>query len=161
SSSTNQIPNYEIPLFDDLGGNECLVDVTHGAVDFVAAGENDPVGELNLWYHLLNCGFALPMIGETDFWSQNALVGATRTYVKLHTPPTGDVGYSSWLEGVRAGRLYFGDGRSHLIDYCANDQLVGEGQLRMPKATWLDLSVKVAARLDSKPFNVEAKRQRQ
>jgi hypothetical protein len=36
---------------DGLGGNECIVDVTHGLVDFLACGNSAPVFELNLWYH--------------------------------------------------------------------------------------------------------------
>src|SRR5262249_16385583 len=127
--ASTDLPNYDIPPMDGLGGNECLVDVPHGVVDFLAAGEAQPVQELNLWYHLLNCGFPIPMVGETDFTASRPRVGASRTYVKLTERPAGDGGYRAWLDGVRAGRVYFGDGRSHLVDFSVDGHPVGAGPL--------------------------------
>jgi hypothetical protein len=150
-----ELPNFEIPAFEGIGGNECLVDVAHGAVDFVAGGENQPVTDLNLWYHLLDCGFAVPMVGETDFpvGARTRRVGTVRTYVGLKAPPSGDGGYEAWTEGIRSGRLYFGDGRSHVIDFQANDRPVGTGPLDLPKGGKVTLRARVAAWLDPTPHD--------
>jgi hypothetical protein len=149
--SSAELPNYEIPPLDGLGANEFLVDVTHGLVDFIAATELHPVMELNLWYHVLNSGFAVPMAGETDFVTSRPRAGTGRTYVRLGDPPSGDEGYSDWVEGVRSGRLYFGDGRSHLMDFRAGGLMVGQGPLELPEPGKVILSAQVAAWLGPTP----------
>lgn len=149
--NSDELPNYEIPPLDGLGANECLVDVTHGLVDFIAAMELHPVMELNLWYHILNCGFPVPMAGETDFVGSRPRAGTGRTYVRLDSPPVGDQGYSAWVAGLRSGRLYFGDGRSHLMDFRADGHPSGDGPLALPKASQVTVSAQVAAWLDDTP----------
>jgi hypothetical protein len=158
--TSKELPNYDIPAMIDLGANECLVDVTHGLVDFVAGCEHSAVDDLNPWYHLLNCGFPIPMIGETDFLAGRSRVGSGRTYVKLENRPIGDDGYSAWVEGLRAGRVYFGDGRSHLIDFKINEQPVGAASINLRKPGKVILTVNVACRLEPNPFDLED-RQRQ
>jgi hypothetical protein len=64
---STELPNYEIPPMDGIGTQEAIVDITHGVTDFLSGTNTFPVAELNAWYHLLNCGFRLAMIGETDF----------------------------------------------------------------------------------------------
>jgi len=153
--NSSQLPNYEIPPLDGLGANECLVDVAHGYVDFLAGGESRPVADLNVWYHLLSCGFPIPMIGETDFpvGAGTRVMGTVRTYVKLDNPPRDDAGYDAWVAGIQAGRLYFGDGRSHLLDVRANEVRAGEGPLAMSRPGRINLSISVAALLDENPVN--------
>jgi hypothetical protein len=65
--TSDELPNYEIPRFDAIGANEFIIDVAHEAVDFTSGAEFSPVAELNIWYHFLNCGFRVAMLGETDF----------------------------------------------------------------------------------------------
>jgi hypothetical protein len=150
-----ELPNYDIPAFDDIGAAECLVDVTHGVVDFLSGCRNQAEVELNLWYHLLNCGFRIPLIAETDFVYWSARAGAGRTYVRLDGATTGNAGYEAWAEGIRAGRLYAGDGRSHFIDFRANGQPVSSAPLQLPGPGRVTLSAQVAARLEPTPFDVD------
>ena len=160
TSNPHVIPNYEIPKVFGLGANECLVDVTHGLVDFVAGCERSDVADLTPWYHLLNCGFRIPMIGETDFVALFARVGAGRTYVKLDSRPVGDAGYDAWLEGIRAGRVYFGDGRSHFIDLSANGHPVGGPPLELHHPGKVVLTANIACRLEPTPFDLDAQQRR-
>ena len=158
SVNSTQLPNYEIPPLEGLGANEMLVDVTHGLVDFAAGGESHPVVDLNVWYHLLNCGFFIPMIGETDFpvGAGTRRVGTVRTYVGLDTAPHGDAGYDAWVEGIKAGRLYFGDGRSHIFDLRVNGQPLGAIPLELAHPGAVTLSAKIAARLEEHPVDPQA-----
>lgn len=152
---TLDLPNYEIPRYN-LGANECLVDVTYGLIDFVSGGHDHPTFELNFWYHLLNSGFQIPMIGETDSPYLGSRPGMGRTYVKLQRNPIGDNGYDEWVEGIKSGRLYFGDGRSHLLDFRVNAHLLGEGPLELSSPAAVVFSAKVAAWLDDTPIDPDA-----
>ena len=83
-SSTDELPNYEMPGFDGIGANEYVVDVTHDAVDFISAVDTPSIWELNVWYHTLNAGFRARISGETDFpCIYDEKVGLGRSYVKL------------------------------------------------------------------------------
>lgn len=153
---STELPNYEVPPFDGIGANEYIVDVTHRvpgpagelvpAVDFISTVDTPYVWELNIWYHTLNVGFRTRISGETDFpCIYGERVGLGRSYVKLD----GELNYEDWCEGIRAGRNYVGDGKSHLLDFQANEQLMGEGDstLRLAQAGNVKLSAKVAAML--------------
>ncbi|MBO0797661.1 MAG: CehA/McbA family metallohydrolase, partial [Blastocatellia bacterium] len=153
---TDQLPHYEMPKFDGIGANEYIVDVTHDTVDFISAVDTPSVWELNIWYHTLNSGFRTRISGETDFpCIYGERVGLGRSYVKLE----GKLTYDAWVEGVRAGRSYVSDGRSHLVEFSVNGLLVGtqgsEVKLRGPEA--VHVTAKVAARLDEQP-NEEIRR---
>jgi hypothetical protein len=151
--SSDELPNYEIPRFDSIGANEFIVDLAHDAVDFVSGTEYNSSTELNFWYHTLNCGFRAQMLGETDFpCISGERVGVGRTYVGLAQPPIGDAGYGAWIEGIRNGRLYFGDGRSHFIDYRIDGHNVGAGALELPQPGKVTVSARIAARLEEKPI---------
>lgn len=155
ATDSTALPNYEIPPFDNAGANECIVDVTHGAVDFMSGAETSPVAELNGWYHILNCGFRVAMVGETDFPCLfDERVGVGRSYVGLDQPPADDTGYQSWVEGIRQGRLYFGDGRSHFIDYRINGHDLGGKDVQLPKPQMVTVTAGIAARLEEKPLDV-------
>ena len=135
-----QLPGAAV---DGIGANEYVVDVTHDvpgpdgkpvpAVDFISTVDTPYVWELNMWYHTLNCGFRTRASGETDFpCIYGERVGLGRSYVKLD----GKLDYAAWCEGIRRGRSYVGDGRSHLMEFKVNDARIGENgsELRLSAA---------------------------
>ncbi|HEY3137926.1 MAG TPA: CehA/McbA family metallohydrolase [Blastocatellia bacterium] len=147
---TNELPNYEMPKFDGIGANEYVVDVTHDAVDIISAVDTPSVWELNVWYHTLNAGFRTRISGETDFpCIYGERVGLGRSYVKLDKK----LDFDAWVDGVRDGRSYVSDGKSHLIDFRVNGQLVGVGgsEVKLAKPESVRVTVNVAARLDEQP----------
>ena len=148
--ASTELPNVDLPPFDGIGANEFIVDVAHDAVDFISAVDTPYVDELNIWYHTLNCGFRTRIGGETDFpCITDERVGGGRSYV--HIP--GRLAYDDWCEGLRAGRSYVSDGRSHLMDFAANGRRVGEEDsvLRLDAPSALTLSASVACLLTEAP----------
>ncbi len=156
------LPTYEVPPFNGIGANEYIADVTHmvpgpdgqpvPAVDFLSMVDTPSVWELNIWYHTLNCGFRTRISGETDFpCIYGERVGLGRSYVKLD----GRLTYNDWCEGIRNGRNYVGDGRSHLIDFQVNNVQMGVNgsELRLAKADTVLVTAKVAARLNETPID--------
>jgi hypothetical protein len=140
--SAQQIPNYLMPMMDGIGANEYLVDIAHGMCDFISTVDTPANWELNIWYHTLNCGFRGRISGETDFpCIYGERVGLGRSYVHLD----GKLNFDDWVEGIKNGRCYVGDGLSHLMDFSVNGQEVGtnnsEVQLAAPG------TVKVKARV--------------
>jgi len=157
---STELPTFVVPPFNGIGANEYIVDVTHEvpgpdgklvpAVDFMSTVDTPYPWELNIWYQTLNAGFRTRISGETDFpciYSER--VGLGRSYVKLGAQWT----YEDWCEGIRAGRNYVSDGLSHLLDFQANDTVMGENgsQLSLPKPAPVMFKVRVAARLDETP----------
>src|SRR5262247_613299 len=148
-SKGDALPNYELPRFDGIGANEYIVDVTHDAVDFISTVDTPAPWELNIWYHTLNSGFRARISGETDFpCIYGERVGLGRSYVKLDK-----LDYNGWAEGVRDGRAYVSDGKSHLIDFRVNDLLVGtqKSEVKLDKPGTARVTARVAARLDEQP----------
>ncbi len=144
------LPNMEIPPYDGIGANEYIVDVTHDAVDFISAVDTPAPYELNIWYHTLNCGYRCRISGETDFpCIYGERVGLGRVYVKL---ADGKLDFDRWTEGIKAGRSYVGDGRSHLVDFKVDDVSVGENgsELKLAKPGMVKVSANVSAYLDEK-----------
>ncbi|HEV2392928.1 MAG TPA: CehA/McbA family metallohydrolase [Verrucomicrobiae bacterium] len=157
---TSELPNYIVPPYSGIGANEYIVDVTHlvpgpdghlaPAVDFMSLVDTPYVWELNMWYHTLNVGFRTRVSGETDFpciyWDR---VGLGRSYVKL----TGKLIYSAWCEGIRQGRNYVSDGRSHLLDFKINGVAMGEkgSQFDLQTPAIVNVTARVAALLDPQP----------
>jgi hypothetical protein len=157
---TNSLPNYIVPPFDGIGANEYIVDVTHElpgpdgkplpAVDFLSMVDTPYVWELNMWYQTLNVGYRTRISGETDFpCIYGEKVGLGRSYVKLD----GKLDYDQWCEGIRAGRNYVSDGKSHLMGFKINDAAVGErgSELKLTQPATVKVSAKVAARLNEQP----------
>lgn len=152
SVNDTKLPNYTIPPFDGIGANEYIVDVVHGAVDFISAVDTPIFWELNIWYHTLNCGYNTRISGETDFpCIYGERVGLGRSYVKLGKEK---LDYDVWAEKLRDGRSYVGDGYSHLIDFNVNGLGVGEpgdqgrtSVLAIKAGTPLKVKTKVAALL--------------
>ncbi len=158
-SATNEPFNFVVPPFNGIGANEYIVDVTHDvpgpdgklvpAVDFLSMVDTPCVWELNIWYQTLNAGFRTRISGETDFpCIYGERVGLGRSYVKLD----GKLTYDDWCEGIRAGRNYVGDGKSHLLDFKANDVAMGEhgSELKLTQPGTVKLTARVAARLADK-----------
>jgi hypothetical protein len=157
---TSDLPHYVVPPFSGIGANEYIVDVTHEvpgpdgrpvpAVDFISTVDTPYVWELNIWYHTLNCGFRTRASGETDFpCIYGERVGLGRSYVKLD----GKLDFDRWCEGIRQGRSYVGDGRSHLMELRVQDREVGEegSELRLDSPQTVRVTAKVAALLDERP----------
>ncbi len=160
-SATDDLPNYIVPPFNGIGACEYIVDVTHEvegpagkpvpAVDFLSMVDTPHTWELNIWYHTLNAGFRTRVSGETDFpCIYGERVGLGRAYVKLD----GRLSYDAWCEGIRSGRAYVSDGKSHLMDFKANTQELGVNgsEIRLPKPATIKLTAKVAAMLDTRPY---------
>jgi hypothetical protein len=149
---STELPNYEIPPMDGIGTQEAIVDVTHGVVDFLSGCDTAPVAELNAWYHMLNCGFRLAMIGETDFpCITGDRVGVGRSYVKLDKRPVGDSGYEAWVHSLQLGRLYCGDGRSHFLEFAVNGAASGEEDVELAAPGAVDVTATVVARVEPEP----------
>ncbi len=157
----NKLPSYQVPPFNGIGANEYIVDVTHlvegpdgqlvPAVDFISTVDTPSIWELNIWYHTLNCGFRTRISGETDFpCIYGERVGLGRSYVKLD----GKLDFDSWCAGIQAGRNYVSDGRSHIIDFKVNDVEMGVAgsQLDLDASGKVEITAKVAARLNEKPI---------
>ena len=125
---SDDLPNWEIPGFATVGLNEALVDVVHGAIDFIGSAQEYPVYELNSWYHILNAGFDLVMMGETDYPCLfDERVGVGRTYVPSAVAPRGTHGAETYLASIGDPRTYFGDGRSHFSQIQIDAQRTASG----------------------------------
>ena len=124
----DSLPNFNMPRFDGIGANEYVVDVVHGACDFISSVDTPIIWELAIWYHTLNCGYTCRISGETDFpCIYGDRVGLGRVYVKLDSKPSAQkLNYDEWVFGLRDGRSYCGDGLSHLYDFSINGFGVGE-----------------------------------
>jgi hypothetical protein len=157
---STELPNYTVPPFKGIGANEYIVDVTHEvpgpdgktirAVDFISTVDTPYPWELNIWYHTLNVGFRTRISGETDFpCIYGERVGLGRSYVKLDGP----LKYDDWCEGIRQGRNYVSDGKSHILDFQANGVRMGEkeSELKLSSAGTVHVSARVAARLNETP----------
>lgn len=161
--ASQTLPNFEMPKFDGIGANEYIVDVVHGACDFISAVDTPIIWELSIWYHTLNCGYRARISGETDFpCIYGERVGLGRSYVKLGGQPSQSLDYDAWVNGIRDGRSYVGDGLSHLIDFRVSDgdQSLGVGEpgegreaslLAAQKGDKLTITARAAAYLDETP----------
>jgi hypothetical protein len=108
--------------------------------------------ELNIWYHTLNAGYKARISGETDFpCIYGEKVGLGRSYVRQ---PKLD--YTDWVHGIRDGRNYVSDGKSHLLDFKVNNVEMGTGDstLKMAAPGPVKVTAKVAALLGEKPDDV-------
>jgi len=167
TQTSSDLPTYEVPPFNSIGANEFIADVTHKvlgpngklvpAVDFLSMVDTPYVWELNIWYHILNCGFRTRVSGETDFpCIYGERVGLGRSYVKLDNK----LNYNDWCEGIRLGRNYVGDGRSHIIDFQVDHVEMGtkNSELQISKPGTVLTKAKVAALLNTQPIPGIAKR---
>jgi len=148
------LPNYVVPPFNGIGANEYIVDVTHQvsgpdgksvpAVDFISLVDTPCLWELNMWYHTLNVGYRTRGSGETDFpCIYGEKVGLGRSYVKLD----GKLDYDRWCEGIRQGRSYVSDGKSHLMNFKVNELEVGQNgsELKLQAPASVKVTAQIAA----------------
>ncbi len=151
------LPDYAMPPFDGIGANEYIVTVAHGACDFISTVDTPAIWELNIWYHTLNCGFRSRISGETDFpCIYGERVGLGRVYVKGEKGQDPD--FDSWAQGLKHGRSYCGDGRSHLFDFRVGGAALGEpgpggriSQLELAEPGPVSISLDAAALLAPEP----------
>ncbi|MFO0878068.1 MAG: CehA/McbA family metallohydrolase [Gemmataceae bacterium] len=155
-----ELPNYIIPPMNSIGANEYLVDIAHDHCDFLSTVDTPAVWELNIWYHTLNCGYRCRISGETDFpCIYGERVGIGRSYVHL----SGKLNFEDWIQGIKDGRAYVCDGKSHLMDFEVQGQAVGikGSEIRLAGPGEIELRANVAALLEPKPTaETEAIRQR-
>ena len=147
---TRELPSYKVPPFNGIGANEYIVDVTHGLCDFISTVDTPAVWELNIWYHTLNCGYRCRISGETDFpCIFGDRVGLGRSYVHLD----GKLNFDDWAEGIKRGRCYVSDGKSHLMDFTVNGQGVGlkNSEIKLAAPGKVTVKATVAALLEPKP----------
>ena len=151
-----RLPNYVIPPMNGIGAQEFLVQAAHDAVDFISTVDTPYVWELNVWYHMLNCGFDIKASGETDFpciYSER--VGLGRSYVKIDNSEK--LNYPEWVKGLEAGRSYVSDGFSHLMDFQVEGVEAGgaEGStVKIDAPQKVRITANVAAWLDKQPRTV-------
>jgi hypothetical protein len=94
--------SYNIPLPDWRGfPRELPLDVALARVDFLAA-EIMTNGLYWLWYSMLNAGFHLPVLGDSDLECYWPTVGRYHAAFPLPTDET--LTYTKFIEAVREGR---------------------------------------------------------
>jgi hypothetical protein len=158
------LPTFNIPAFDGIGANEFIMNVPHlvegpagtqvPAVDFISTMDTDRVAELNIWYHVLNCGFRVRASGETDFpCISGERVGLGRVYARVD----GTLEFDRWCDAIAAGRSYVSDGRTHLMEFTAASTVepdrrqeigVGTSELHLAAPDTLKFDVIAAGRYD-------------
>ena len=145
---TDKLPTDEIPPFDGIGANEYIVGVTQNLVDFISTVDTPSIWELNIWYHTLNVGYRTRISGETDFpCIYGERVGLGRSYVRQREKHD----YRDWVDGVREGRNYVSDGKSHLIEFGVNGVAVGTSEVKLAAPGALHVTANVAALLEETP----------
>ena len=140
------LPNYTLPKMDGIGANEFIVTVTQNLVDFYSAGDTPAPWELNMWYHVLNCGFTTRLSGETDFpCIFDERMGMARSYFK----PEGKLSYNSYVEALQKGRSYVSEGGSHIVDFAVNGMEAGtrDSRLMLEGKQTVNISARAAALL--------------
>jgi hypothetical protein len=111
-----------------------------------------------MWYQTLNVGYRTRISGETDFpCIYGEKVGLGRSYVKQNDKLT----YEDWCQGIREGRNYVSDGKSHLMDFKVNTLAVGDqgSELKLTEPSPVQITAKAAAWLNEQP-NPELQRRR-
>ena len=85
------------------------------------------------------------------------LYPVTKTYEDLHD---GKLDFDEWCEGIRRGRNYVSDGRSHLLEFKVNSAALGENgsELRLEAPGTVRVTARAAALLDSTPDTAMKKR---
>jgi hypothetical protein len=80
---------------------EAFANVILGDVDALElTPDSSPL--LRPWYHLLNAGVRVPVVGGSAKENNRTLLGSPRTYARLEAGQSFGIG--EWIEAVRAGR---------------------------------------------------------
>lgn len=144
---TQELPNYVMAKFDGIGANEYIVTVTHGAVDFISAGDTPLHWELNIWYHVLNSGFRTAISGETDFpCIFDDRIGMARSYSRLDSA----LDFDAFAGKLRDGANYVSDGRAHIYNFRVDETELGQNknEVRLDGARAVRVTADVAAYLN-------------
>jgi len=80
---------------------EALADVILGEIDALELDLNSS-HRVRGWYHLLNVGIRVPVVGASGKGSNRTPLGAPRTYARLGTGEP--FRHADWIEAVRGGR---------------------------------------------------------
>ncbi len=107
------IPHFPVP------NGEPAVLATTGRADAIESLMWDPYKEA-VYYHYLNAGYRLPLVGGTDKMSSGVPVGLYRTYAQLDD----EFSYPAWCAAVRAGRTFLSGGP--MIQLTVDGQRVGD-----------------------------------
>ena len=151
--AADKLPDYEVPPFDGIGANEFIVTVAHDACDFISSVDTPSIWELNIWYHTLNCGFRSRISGETDFpCIYGERVGLGRVYVQLE--PGKLLDFDNWVDGLKDGRSYCGDGLSHVVKFSATSS-TGNEKNESVQLGWPGSNGKISQLNIEKPGNVK------
>ncbi|MGQ0637242.1 MAG: CehA/McbA family metallohydrolase [Planctomycetaceae bacterium] len=155
--AADTLPDYAMPKFDGVGANEFIVTTANGVCDFISAVDTPAIWELNIWYHTLNCGMTSRISGETDFpCMYGDKVGVGRVYVKLGENEP--LNYDNWVQGIKQGRSYCGDGLSHILGLQVNHVAVGDPGTEGKISTLaIDRPGKVTVAFDAAAFLTSAK----
>ncbi len=152
--AADTLPDYAMPPFDGIGANEFVVTAPHGVCDFISTVDTPAIWELNIWYHTLNCGMTTRISGETDFpCIYGDRVGLGRIYVQLDDDQ--ELTYDNWMDGLKAGRSYCGDGLSHIFDFAVDDVGVGSksesgtSRLDLKKSATVEVTFDASALLEA------------
>ena len=68
--------------------------------------EGMPLWSMEVYYHLLNCGFRLPVSAGSASGVKSAPLGYNRVYVKV----AGDFSYRNWFASLKGGRSFATNG---------------------------------------------------
>lgn len=140
---TNELPNYIVPKMDYIGANEYIVTAALKAVDFYSAGDTPVPWELNMWYHTLNCGFKIPLSGETDFpCITDERIGRARTYFKGRKEAAD---YDRFVEAIKEGNNYVSEGGSHIINLKVNGAEAKNNEVSLKQQQTVNITADVAA----------------
>ncbi len=149
--AAGELPNFAVPAMNGVGAMEICVSVAHGACDFISAMDTPRIAEWNMWYHLLNCGFALKVSGETDFPCMSGeRVGQGRVYVQLGKQKQLD--FAAWCDGLARGRSYVSDGFAHALAFKVNGIAPGFGDVRLDAPGEVAVEAQVAFSAETPAF---------
>ena len=141
--AADMLPNYALPSLNGGGAMEIFVTATEGVCDFISAMDTARIPEWNTWYHLLNCGFAIKLSGETDFPCMSSRrVGQGRVYVQLGDVES--VHFEDWCRGIANGNSYVSDGFAHALEFSVNGTTPGTAAAAMPTVGVANVEAKVA-----------------
>jgi hypothetical protein len=110
------------PYENPYTGKGIPVDLALGKIDSLDLNASY-AGTVVLWYRLLNCGFHLPASAGTDVFLNRVtsnLPGGDRVYVKVD----GQLTYSKWIEGLRAGRSFVTNGP--MLEFRIGNHQIGD-----------------------------------
>lgn len=141
--AVDRLPNLAVPDMKGGGALEIFVSTSEGVCDFISAMDTERIGEWNIWYHLMNCGFPMKVSGETDFPCMSSRrVGQGRVYVKMGEIEKLD--FNEWCEGLRRGRSYVSDGYAHALQFSVNGTEPGGDAVSLEKPGAVQVTASVA-----------------